>query len=247
LAFTLLVKGPNRAIARFAWGAVLIACMGLSIELIFYNQPFMAAKLLRYYWFRLTDFAAPMAVAILATTAISIGLQQRRRWATPLLAASLLLAGGYVSTVAITRIHNPVPLADARLAIYPAWVEVCDWIAANTPPDALFVTPRLNQSFKWRAGRPEVVNRKDIPQDAHNMIEWNRRLKDIYNTKIEGAEVTLDSIGARGTDEVRGLATKYHANYVLTDRGQLLALPIVFRNEEYVVYRIEDRNTGNRR
>ena len=39
-------------------------------------------------------------------------------------------------------------------------------IRPNTPPDAPFITPRLNVSFKWRTGRPEVVNRKDIPQDA---------------------------------------------------------------------------------
>ena len=31
------------------------------------------------------------------------------------------------------------------------------------------------------------------------------------------------------------------------DRGQLLALPIAFRNEEYVVYRIENRKADNSR
>jgi hypothetical protein len=60
-----------------------------------------------------------------------------------------------------------------------------------------------------------------------------------------GVPTTLDSIGARGTDEVRALAEKYHADYVLMDRSTMLALPIVYQNDEYVVYRIKNRSTGH--
>lgn len=236
-----------RPIVQFAWGAVLIACVGLAIELAFINQPLTAAKFLRYYWWRLTDFAAPLAVALLTTSAIFFGLQQKRRWAVPLLLTALIFTGWYLEEACRARIDNPIPPADAKVTGYEAWVDVCDWIAANTPPEALFLTPRLNLSFKWRTGRPEVVNRKDIPQDARGIVEWYRRLKDIYYTEFGGIEQPLDSIGVLGTDSVRELATKYHVAYVLMDRGQLLSLPIAFWNEEYVVYRIEYRKAGNRR
>jgi hypothetical protein len=239
-----------RQIIRFAWGAVTIACIGFAIEIVFLNEPLTAAKILRYYWFRLTDFAAPMAVALLATSAITLGLDRRRSWAAPLLLAALSLTGWYLveacrpRIASILREEEPVPPADAKVTFYPDWVDVCDWIKTNTPTDALFLTPRLNQSFKWRTGRPEVVNRKDIPQDARGIIEWYRRLKDIYYTKVGGIEQPLDSIGFLGTDRVRQLAQKYHAHYVLMDRSQLLALPIAFKNEEYVVYKIENRSVG---
>lgn len=242
-----------RAIVRFAWGAVIIACIGLAIELMLANQPLTAAKFLRYYWFRLTDFAAPMAVALLATSTISIGLQEKRRWAAPLLLIALLFTGWYLEescrprATSLIQDEPLVPPADAKVTSYPDWVGICDWIAANTPPDALFLTPRLNQSFKWRTGRPEVVNRKDIPQDARNIIEWYRRLKDIYYTNVGGIEQSLDSIGVLGTQRVRELAQKYHAQYVLIDRSQLLALPIAFKNQEYVVYQIENRKANNSR
>jgi hypothetical protein len=242
-----------RPIIRFAWGAVIIACVGFAIELLFINQPLTAAKLLRYYWFRLTDFAAPTAVALLVTSTICIGLQQKRRWAAPLLLVALLFTGWYLEEAARPRVESlvrhelPIPPADSKVTVYPDWVEVCDWIAANTPPDALFLTPRLNQSFKWRTGRPEVVTRKDIPQDARGIIEWYRRLKDIYYTEVAGIEQPLDSIGVLGTDRVRELAQNYHAQYVLMDRGQLLSLPIAFWNEEYVVYRIKNRRADNSR
>lgn len=235
-----------RRIAKFAWGAALLACVGLTIELVLSNQPLIAAKLLRYYWFRLTDFAAPMAVALLTTNLIAVGFERRRKWATWILAAALILSGTYLSQKAWPRYaawQNRIGLAspsDVKIVDYPAWVAVCDWVTANTPPNSLFITPRLNLSFKWRTGRPEVVNRKDIPQDARGIVEWHRRLKDIYYLQVGGVEQPLDSIGALGTERVGKLARKYHANYVLSDRGQLLSLPIAFWNEEYVVYRIAD-------
>jgi hypothetical protein len=239
----------TRSIVEFAWGAIIIACIGLTIELMLRNQPLTAAKIQRYYWYRLTDFAAPMAVALLATNTIVSGIAGRRRWATPILAASLLFVGAYLGNACWARVATPVPPADAKVVDYRAWVEVCDWIAndQNTPSNALFLTPRLNLSFKWRTGRPEVVNRKDIPQDARNMIEWFNRLKDIYYTNVGGIEQPLDSIGVLGTDRVLELAKKYKAEYVLMDRGQLLSLPVVFKNNEYIVYKIEDRSTGDRR
>ncbi|HVT29477.1 MAG TPA: DUF6798 domain-containing protein [Lacipirellulaceae bacterium] len=233
---------PCRSITLFAWGAVLLACAGLSIELILWNQPTLAAKLLKDYWFRLTDFAAPMAVALLTTVVIAVGVQRHRRWAPALLACSLLLCVWLLATTAWTRIQDPTPPADRKITDFADWVNVCHWVATNTPRDALFLTPRLNQSFKWRTGRPEVANWKDIPQDAPDMVRWYERIKDIYYTEYGGIEQALDSIGGLGTERVRELAHKYHASYVLMDRGELLSLPIAYWNEEYVVYRIEDRS-----
>jgi hypothetical protein len=236
-----------RRIAQFAWGGATIAGAGLLIELWLLNDPQAAAKILRYYWFRLTDFSAPMAVALLATSTIVAGLQLRRRWAVPLFIAALCFVGWYLASTSYARVQSPVPPADVKIADYPAWVEVCDWIAANTPPNSLFLTPRLNLSFKWRTGRPEVVNRKDIPQDAHNILDWNRRLKDIYYTKFGGIEQTVDSVGALGDERVYELTKKYHADFVLADRSQLLSLPVAFKNEDYVVYRVPDRRPDTSR
>ncbi len=244
--FTARRETSLRPIVRFAWGAAIIACIGLVIELALTNEPLTAAKILRYYWFRLTDFAAPLAVSLLVTSCIVAGLKQKRAGATFLLILALAFSGWYLEEACRPRITSllqhkePIPPADAKVTYYPDWVEVCDWIAANTPSDALFLTPRLNQSFKWRTGRPEVVNRKDIPQDARGIVEWYRRLKDIYYTTYGGIEQPLDSIGMLGTERVHELAKKYHASYVLMDRGQLLALPIAFKNDEYIVYQIKD-------
>ena len=240
-------------VAMFAWVAVLIAATGLAIELVFWSHPEIAGKLLRDYWFRTTDFAAPLATAFIATSLVVAALDQRRRWAVAALAGLMALVGYSLVDYSMPRYMawrdgtELAPTADNKVVDYPAWVEVCDWVKDNTPDDALFITPRLNSTFKWRTGRPEVVNRKDIPQDAGGIVEWSHRLNDIYTTRIEGQDVTVDSVATLGDERVRELAREYHAQYVLSDRGQLLSLPVAFRNREYAVYRIENPSVGNGR
>lgn len=231
---------PLRRIALFAWGAILLAAIGLAIEVALRHQPLLAAKVLRYYWFRLTDFAVPLAVAFYAVAIVAKVFERRRAWATPLLLIAIAFAGWFLGSVSWSRYRDPRPPADNKVADYQAWVEVCDWIASNTPPDALFLTPRLNVSFKWRTGRPEVVNRKDIPQDAGGIVEWSKRVKAVYESQFGDEQIAVDSISTHGTERVRELAKKYHARYVLSDRGELLRLPVAFANEEYVVYEITD-------
>ena len=238
----------SASIARFAasncsrWVQRCLAAIGFAIELSLASQPELAAKLLRYYWFRLTRFrgrdggraAAHGVDRDRLRTARTVGEASVAR-------GNRVRAAWFPVTACRDRLAEPEFALRCQSLRFPAWIEVCDWVKANTPADALFLTPRLNLSFKWRTGRPEVVNRKDIPQDAAGIVAWHDRLKDIYTTQFGGIDQNVDSVGPLGDDRVRELAKKYHANYVLSDRGQLLSLPIAFENEEYVVYRIEDR------
>ncbi len=238
-------------VVEFAWGAVLIAAVGLGIELVLKSQPLLASRLLRYYWFRLADIAAPLAVALLATAIIASGLQRRRAWAVLGLAAAIAFTGWHLASTARELALNPIAPADSKMKDQVAWADVCDWITENTPEDAVFLTPRLSTSFKWRTGRSEVVTMKDIPQDASSMVEWYRRLNDVFYEKVYGKRQPIESIGRLGTERVRELAKKYGAKYVLADRGELLRLPTVYPtpahpNEEYVVYRIDDETADGK-
>jgi hypothetical protein len=226
-------------IAQFAWGALLIAAIGFVIEIALWDDPLIAAKVLRYYWFRLTDFALPAAAALYATCFITIGLQQRRAWSIWALNVALIVAGWNIIHTTYQRVLNPLPPADQKIRDFGSWCDACEWATENTPHDALFLTPRLNLTFKWRAGRPEVVNRKDLPQDARSIVEWHRRIQDIYYATIEGELQPLDSLGVLGSERVRDIARQYGADYVIMDRGQLLQLPIAYINDEYVIYRID--------
>lgn len=228
-----------RRIATFAVGAALVAAIGLVIELAFQHNPLRAAALLKFYWFRLTDFAVPLAVAMYSVLLIAVGLREglpRAAWA---LTAAIAVASYPIAEASWERLVDPVPPSDVRMRDYAAWVDVCEWVTANTPPDALFLTPRRAQSFKWRTGRAEVATYKDIPQDARSMVEWFERLRNIYYEEIDGVVQPIRSLGHQGTERVAAFAGRYGADYVITDHRRPLEFPAEYWNSDYVVYRIE--------
>jgi len=228
-----------RRVIWFAWGAALLAGIALAIELAFRNDPLRAAAILRYYWSRLTDVAVPLAVSLLAVRVIAAGVAQRQNWAAWALAAALALTGWHLVAVSWSRVEHPVPPSDRRMRDYAAWVDVCTWVALHTPPDALFLTPRRAQSFKWRTGRPEVATWKDIPQDARSMVEWFRRLRAIYYEEVDGEIQPVKSLGHLGTERVAALAKEYGVDYVVTDGRRPLGFHVAYWNQEYVVYVVD--------
>lgn len=247
VAFVLMgraVRQSDSGLARircFAWGAVLLAGVGLAIELALWTRPLAAAAMLKYYWFRLTDVAVPLAVALNATVIIARGLERRREWAVWGMVLAVGLTCGQLAAVAGLRLAHPVPPADGKMRDYASWVDACQWIAENTPADALFLTPRTAHSFKWRAGRAEVVTRKDVPQDAASVVEWFRRLHDVHYYQVDGQWEPYRSLAHGGTGRIERLAEEYGARYVLTDARRRLGLPVAYRNEEYVVYVVRRR------
>ena len=90
------------------------------------------------------------------------------------------------------------------------WIAACRWIEANTPPEALFVTPKESDSFKWTAQRAEFVNLKDCPQDAAGVVEWNRRLQLMTQWSKSGV-----ADGQYSADELRELLRQTGAEFVM--------------------------------
>ncbi len=140
--------------------------------------------LLRFYWFRMADVALPIAVAMGATSLL------RLRSAV---GVGLSIAALVVCIITVSdRWRDGRPPADRQsLPSYPDnivrtrethknWVRVCQWIATQTPSDAIFLTPRQQQSFTWYSGRSEFVNWKNIPQDARSIVVWRDRMTVAY-------------------------------------------------------------------
>lgn len=230
---------PAGQLAHFAAGAIALALVGFSIEWILYHQPALAARLLRYYWFRLADVAVPIAVALLWVRLLADMLERRSKLAPAMLLA-MLLATGYPLLQRFTDfVARPVAVADSRVVDVGDWLDACQWIKTSTPSDALFLTPRGNSSFKWHAERGEVVTLKDVPQDAANLVEWRRRLYDVFKPAGNRGLDWVASTGQLGTSRVRQLAERYGFDYVLTTRDYPLDLPAVYANDTYVVYQVK--------
>jgi hypothetical protein len=155
------------------------------------------------------------------------------------------IAALYLSGYAIDRLYPTRPRADKanKIADYVAWRQLTDWVKQQTPDDALFLTPRSQQTFNWYTGRSEVITWKNLPQDATGIVEWWARLNDVYRPQPDDEpEDWYESLANIPVPRLRRLAEKYGFEYLVTEALPPLALPVVYRNESYAVYKMPRGN-----
>ena len=189
----------------------------------------LSENLLRFYWFRLADFAIPAVVAIACCAVVGRWYQNSRqpstRFACLALAGLLLVA----DAVAVMENHQDIrPRADQRSLpeyddvqrteeTYRNWRRVCQWVKTETPKDAVFITPAEQQTFKWYTGRSEVVSWKDIPQDAVNILEWQQRLNQLYEPQRRYENGLMSYSDA----QLKELGKYYGADYLIVPQHQV--------------------------
>ena len=106
--------------------------------------------------------------------------------------------------------------------------------------EALFLVPWEGQSFKWHAHRADVVNRKDIPQDAQGlMIDWPDAATWSFPSRMDGRLRLKWTFKNRSPDAVRRVARQVGATHLITSDATL-RLPIVYRNDYYAIYGIDE-------
>jgi hypothetical protein len=216
--------------------------IGVVLCLIGEFAPGRMAGLLRFYWFRLSDAAVPLGVALLATLWVSRLCDTRSPQARWILATLVAICGIHLACFAIERPPGTIPRGDKRVR-NPEWRLACEWIAGSPsiPADAVFLDPMESQTFKWRAHRAEVVTRKDIPQDARAIVEWWRRLVEIHATRSGDPENEWRaSLTELGPTRLRELGAKYGAAYLLTEAEPRLPLELLYANRVYAVYRLSN-------
>lgn len=259
-----------RRMRWFTFGALAIAAAGLLVGMLPSVAPDLAARLLRYYWFRLTDAAVPLMFAlsvmgfvVLPGTA-GAGSTNHWRWSRKRIfgVAMILIATTLMARTSYQRARNGVPPsasnqllgwdAGATTAeqkrVYHDWLKVCRWAQQSTDEDEVFLTPRHQQTFKWYADRAEVVNWKDVPQDAASLKEWYRRFRDVFPQRLGTVRVTIRY------DDLRRMGSEYGVRYIIVDRritGSNLPLVQVYpsrveTNESYAVYRLPTPTIKNR-
>lgn len=231
-----------RRLSWFVMGAVAIMLAGTAICLLGWNRPEAVAGWLRFYWFRLSDSMLPVGVALVGMAQVARLRPPRVGVAGWLLACIVLAAIGW-RDYSIGHVLEPVPRADkpGKVIDHRDWRAACLWAGDHTPPDARFLTPRMAQTFKWHAGRAEVVTWKDIPQDARAIVEWRRRLVDIHGTSLADRSARWhDSLTELSASELRRLGQCYQADYLLTEAAPRLALKRIYQNNSYAIYRLRE-------
>lgn len=267
LAWPLRREQRFRRVAAVALGCVLIALIGLVLGLLPKYDEQLAARLLRFYWFRATDAITPLLLGLAA--AIHLG---RRPVAWPEISwwggnvfpgvlsfAVSVVALGLLASSTVDNARRGIPVACRFDRISPQghqshasqrqafddWLRVCDWIRQTFPADEVLLTPRHQQTFKWYANRAEVVNWKDVPQDAESLVRWYRRFFDVYPQRLGTIRVTIRYA------ELQRYRQQYGVHFMVVDRrvvGEQLPLVQVYpqpgdesANRTYAVYRLPER------
>jgi hypothetical protein len=231
----------QRQLRAFVTGAVVITCAGVVLQLLILLDRAMAADLLRYYWFRLTDVALPLAVALEGTAMIARTCRERpvvgRRW----FVLALVVVAVHLGDRTWDRIF-PAPPRSHRLPDFQAWRKACEWVAhsGQIPPTAKFLTPRLTQTFKWYTGHSDVATWKDVPQNSQAVVQWWERVQDIFATGVPPPEQRwYEPLAEEGLPRLRELGAKYGADYAVSElTAPPLDLPVVYRNRTYIIYRL---------
>ena len=229
---------------RFALSAMAIAALGFLLAGVTKSRPALQATLLQYYWFRLSDAVLP---AVLVLTVLF--LMARFRMSRPVLGRTALVLLALVGAMHLAnrtrRIQSATaPRSDWMLSDPAAWHDVCAWASVHTPKTACFLTPPGGASFQWYSNRRDVVNWKDVPQDAKGIVTWWERMRDIHGPESpKGVAHAHRSLGELGGVRLRQLGDEYDADYAIIVRVPNLPplnLPEVYSNRAYSVVRLHE-------
>ena len=231
-----------RPLCGFVNGALAIALFGATASCLEFWKPALAAGLLRFYCFRLADVAVPVGIALVGTLLLvrAWAIKRWLGWACTLLA---VVAVGTQMGDRLRQWNWPPRSLEFEFPAHRQWIAACRWIdtSGKIPHDACFITPRQSETFKWYAGRAEVVNWKETPQDARSIMQWWQRLRDLYGSGSDDpSQQWFFSMADQTPEHIRVLARKYHADYILMYNDPRLPLPVLYENDVYVVYRITD-------
>ena len=219
----------------FVWGSFIVALAGLAIGMVPKPTESLqygwAMTALKFYPFRLFDLVVPLSVAIaLIQWAIRSSVLDGKysRHGIGVVCAAVLITGSFNLGA---WAQHPSKMSASRRA---HWIDVCEWISENTPEDAVFLTPpKESWAFKWFSNRAEYVSRKDCPQDAEGIVEWNRRLQYLgkWASKHYGDErFTLD--------EIQELQADGNITHIVARRLGPFEAEIIYRNQTFKVYRL---------
>jgi hypothetical protein len=179
-----------------------------------------------------------------------------RRLATVALLAGLAVATGVVLAafdVWGPGIHAFGPQTD--------WEDAQTWARDNTPRDALFITPPqiwwLYQS-DWRvfSERSTVATLSELLEAAFapEYIEyWQPRFETLAPGALEhfrgnyfdNKAVTAQAFYSLSTAELEAVAARYGAGYLVVEKPHRHALPLVYENEGFAIYRISGASANS--
>jgi GH35 family endo-1,4-beta-xylanase len=178
----------------------------------------------------------PVVALLALTTVAAYGVL--RWWRPPNLFAWIGRGVVVASAVALAIAAWPRATEDP-------WILVQRWAAANTPPDALFLTAAQPGGFRVRSHRAVVGEWRDGTQlyfSAAFAPTWWSRMLDLQPGLLTDASgkhlltrgAPLDSLE---DEALVAMANKYGATHIVLPAGRKRTLPVLYSNANFVICR----------
>jgi hypothetical protein len=250
------VRGRSRAvgfIAAYALGSVVLFLCGLGLYAVGETPS------LRFYWFRFPDVMVPFMTLVLLAIAGNEFVEGR-------LSVPILTSEGQSTVRGIVRRAGPVLMVIATVVTlaqslhrlereHGRWKEsrndertirpVLEWIAENTPRDAVFLVDPSVSEFHVYAQRAMFVAFKHIPRSAPDILEWQKRIM-LCNGNRPTARKGLGAIGeltanfyTLDEEAIRRIACPFGVTYYVGRPRQTLGFALVHTTSSYAVYKID--------
>jgi hypothetical protein len=154
-----------------------------------------------------------------------------------------------------TQVGSALQLGAPGIQVYAeesAWHDAQQWARANTPRDAMFITPPQLWSFHasdWRvfSERGAVVTITELPEVAL-VPSHAATFQERFNTLAPGAlenmngnpqhnrAVTRDAFYGLSDDAVVRAACRYSASYLVSEKPHTRAFERVYENKAFVIF-----------
>ena len=254
-----LVLARYARIVRLRFLASLVAGSGLLFGAGLLLWISGATDLLRFYWFRFPDTLIPFFIAMMIALLLSrlferypasesrmdsLSVPERSRTLGLKQGAELLLTLLLV-TLSLAGIIRDLPSLEREdgWASTP-YTPMFDWIAENTPRDAVFLIDPAMQEFYVRAERALFVSFKHSPQSAGDVAEWHRRLvlcnggTPLQGKGFSAAKRIKANFYRLDSAQIGELARQYGVDYYLGREEQALPFARVHRWEDLTLYKV---------
>ena len=195
-------------------------------------------------------YGVPLLVVVTAAGAFAASRAPRAtlptRVAGPVVAAVVVMALAHAYLQALM----PVLAVGAydgyrRPAEVGPWKDVQLWARAHTPPDAVFLNPPAWCGFQVFSERPAVMSHCDMgrslyasavaPEELARVRAYTGPAPLTRATLLGAMETRYEALSA---PDVSRLGARFRAAYAVAPRPSRLALPVVYENPGFVVYRL---------
>ena len=247
-----------RFVSAYALGSVLLFLFGLTLFAL------GETTLLRYYWFRFADVMIMfLSTVLIALVLDGIGdgriftdrflyqfqlkLQPKLKYLLGRIAPTVIIYAA-ILMIFLSLYQLSTNYKNSRQSNTEPRISAFEWISEYTPKEAIFLVDPGMFDFYLHAERAMFVSWKHVPNSATDILEWYARIILCNGGRLpekngfDSVEELQSNFYKLDEKQIRQIADSYGISYYLGLPSQGLSFEMVYSNQSFAVYKINDNN-----